>query len=280
MAGVNQIIYGSDYNAVQTKVRQVLGDGYPNYGDYGYGVSLTSSPVSSTATIYGADWNNLIADVKTAYVHVNGANYSGYTSSVSGNISYANLNNANVAIDSALASRTSVNAGQITQTSAYSRSFTSAWSSSISSDVTFTFASATAARYFFNAGGTLLFQGTYAYGSATAQNDAWSQLMTDFSYTINRAEWYALQTSGNGYVPYTLSNDVNVGAVYRVNTVNVTSAVVTSTAIQFTVAYNDSHVGTGGGPDSVDGTIGFRVYQNNPNFSSYNPSYAHAGSGY
>ena len=172
------------------------------------------------------------------------------------------------------------NAGQITQTNSYSRSFTTAWSTSIFSDVTVTFASATAARYFFNAGGTLRFQGTYAYGSATPQNDAWSQLMTDFSYSINRTEWYGIQGVSNGTVRYTLSNDTNVGAVYRVNTVNVTAAVITANSVQFTVTYNDSHVGTGGGSDSVDGTIGFRVYQNNPNFSSYYPTYAHAGSGY
>jgi hypothetical protein len=41
MASVGTKIYSSDYNAVQIKVRRVLGDGYPygantTYPDYGY----------------------------------------------------------------------------------------------------------------------------------------------------------------------------------------------------------------------------------------------------
>jgi hypothetical protein len=53
MASVGTQIYSSDYNAVQIKVRTVLGDGYP-YGagtsnpDYGYGATLLSSPVDNT----------------------------------------------------------------------------------------------------------------------------------------------------------------------------------------------------------------------------------------
>jgi len=53
MASVGTRIYSSDYNAVQIKVRTVLGDGYPygpgtSYPDYGYGATLLSSPVNNT----------------------------------------------------------------------------------------------------------------------------------------------------------------------------------------------------------------------------------------
>lgn len=52
MASVGTQVYSSDYNAVQVKVRTVLGDGYPFgvntiYSEYGYGATLLSNPVTN-----------------------------------------------------------------------------------------------------------------------------------------------------------------------------------------------------------------------------------------
>ena len=52
MASTGTRVYSSDYNAVQVKVRTVLGDGYPYgvntvYSEYGYGATLLSNPVTN-----------------------------------------------------------------------------------------------------------------------------------------------------------------------------------------------------------------------------------------
>jgi len=284
MAGVGQIIYGSDYNIVQLSARRVLGDGFLSGGDHGYGVTLSSSLVPANSVITAAQWNNLIYDINRAYKHITGSNYSGYTTSVNGNISYSNLSNASDAI--AYADTNRLTATEVTQTQVYSRSYSGAWgggNSGLNTSISISFASTEHARYFFNAGGTLRIQGTYSYGSATAQNDAWSTMMTNFSDTLNRTGWYAIQGVSAPIITYQLvGSQVGVGAAYVANYIWLTCTSISPTTIVYQVTYEDDHVGTGSptaGPDSVDGTIGFRVYQNNPDFSSYYPTVAYS-SGY
>lgn len=278
LSSIGSIIYGSDYNTVQLKVRGVLGDGQPySYGTYGYGHSLASSLVNATDIITQLQWNNLIADVNTAYVHITGGNYTGYTASVgAGNILVSNLNNADDAMNYALTNRLTVDSTQQTTTAGiYSRSYGSTWgggASGISSDASFTFASANAARYFFNAGGKLTFHGTYAYGSATPQNNAWNDLMTRFTYVVDYAEWTYIQTH-NAPSFATLTG----GTPYAANYVSVTTPSVTSNAVQFHVLYEDDH--TSSWADAVDGTIGFSLTRNAPNFTSYQPTLSYV-SGY
>jgi len=284
MAGVNQIIYGSDYNTVQLSARRVLGDGFLSGGDHGYGVTLASSLVPALSVITAAQWNNLIYDINRAYKHITGSNYTGYTSTATGNISYANLSYASDAI--AYADTNRLTATEVTQTQVYTKSYTGTWGgggTGLTTAFTITFASAEYARYFFNAGGRISLQGTYSYGSAVPQNDAWLSMMSQFSTFLNRAGWYNIQSVSAPFIVYQLTGGTaGVGAVYTNNYIWLTVTSISSTSITLSVKYQDDHVAQGVpdlGPDYVDGTIGFRVYQNNPDFSSYYPSIAYS-SGY
>jgi hypothetical protein len=284
MAGVGQIIYGSDYNTVQLSARRVLGDGFLSGGDHGYGVGLSSSLVSPSSQITASQWNNLIYDINRAYKHITGSNYSGYTTSVNGNISYSNLSNASDAIAYADANR--LTATELTQTQVYATSYSGGWGAGaqLSSSFSITFASAEYARYFFNAGGTLRIQGTYSYGSASPQNDAWATMMSSFSTSLTRDAWYSIQSiSSPPFITYQLTGgQAGTGSAYTNNYIWLTVTSISPSRIVYLVNYQDDHVGTGSptpGPDYVDGTIGFRIYQNNPNFSSYYPTVAFS-SGY
>lgn len=280
MAGVGQIIYGSDYNTVQLSARRVLGDGFLSGGDHGYGVTLASSLVPANSVITVGQWTNLIYDINRAYKHITGSNYSGYISSLSGTdiISYANLSYASNAISYADTNR--LTATELTQTQAYLRKYSGSWSTTLTTAFTVTFASAEYARYFFNAGGTIRVRGVYSYGSAVPQNDAWSTMMDGFNPTLNRASWYNIQSVSAPYIVYQLTGgDAGVGSSYTNNYVWITATSISSTSITFSVKYQDDHVGIDGGPDYADGDIGFIVYQNNPDFSSYYPSIAYS-SGY
>ena len=82
MASAGSIVYGSDYNAVQIKLREVLGDGYP-YGpqvyppsaannanrSYGWGQTMASSLINPSDLVDDQQWLNLITDSDTAYRH-------------------------------------------------------------------------------------------------------------------------------------------------------------------------------------------------------------------
>ena len=70
------IIYGADYNAVQTKIRGVLGDGNGYASDYGYGQSLSSSAVAADSVINHTQWGYLFSDIDKAYTHQTNVAYS------------------------------------------------------------------------------------------------------------------------------------------------------------------------------------------------------------
>jgi hypothetical protein len=79
MASVGTRIYSSDYNAVQVKVRTVLGDGYPygvgtSYPDYGYGATLLSSPVVNTREY---STSSVITDISTGSYSLSLASITG-----------------------------------------------------------------------------------------------------------------------------------------------------------------------------------------------------------
>jgi hypothetical protein len=70
MASIGSRVYSSDYNTTQIKVRRVLGDGYPygpgtNNPDYGYGITLLSSPVTNIREL---NTSTIIATASTGSV--------------------------------------------------------------------------------------------------------------------------------------------------------------------------------------------------------------------
>lgn len=68
MAGLGTKITATDYNAIQSKIKQVLGTGA---GDYGYGPDdvLVSSAVAAHQRITVTQWRNLRTDILKARTH-------------------------------------------------------------------------------------------------------------------------------------------------------------------------------------------------------------------
>jgi hypothetical protein len=272
MPNQGDIIYGTDYNTVQLKVRGVLGDGgaYWNNGSgdysYGYGYSVTCVQLSEHAIITALQWNDLLNDINTAYTHITGGNYFGYTSAVNNPISHVYLNDANNAINYAISNRLSVDpTRQSLNASAYSRTYDgdavpwgggSSYSpSGISSTFTVSFASADAARYYFNMGNYLRVFGTYSGDKDIPQNSYWNELMTKVMYKIDYNEWHYIQHNQSSSF-----TTIAGGSVYTANYVSISVSEVSSTSVKFTILYEDDH--TSIWSDSVTGTIGFNITEN------------------
>jgi hypothetical protein len=272
MPNQGDIIYGADYNTVQAKVRGVLGDGgiYWSNGSgdysYGYGYPVTCALVEPNAIITALQWNDLLNDVNTAYTHITGNDYIGYTSAVNNPISHVYLNDANTAINYAISKRLSVAATrQSLNANAFSNTYNgdavpwgggSSYSpSGISSTFTLSFASADAARYYFNRGNYLRVFGTYSGDNNIPQNGYWNELMAKVAYKIDYNEWHYIQA--NNASSFTT---ITGGSVYASNYVSITASEVTSTSVKFTVLYKDDH--TSIWSDSVTGQIGYKLTEN------------------
>lgn len=70
---VGDKIAANDYNTIQGKIALVLGTGS---GDYGYGQTVSSSPVSVNSKISTAQWSSLRSDILRAYQHQVGGDQS------------------------------------------------------------------------------------------------------------------------------------------------------------------------------------------------------------
>lgn len=153
------LIEATDYNGLAStssaNVAWVWGTGF---GDSGYGQSTTQiAAVSSTATITAVQWQGLFNIINRCLGHQGGTQIAG-----GGNINVAGdtityFSNVATAVTSINTNRLS-NAASGTTTTGSNFDVTVSGSSGLSSytvDRVVTFASADAARYFFNAGGRL-----------------------------------------------------------------------------------------------------------------------------
>jgi len=265
-------IYGADYNAVQTKIRGVLGDGNGYTSNYGYGQALSSSPVAANAVINHTEWNYLFSDIDKAYTHQNGVAYSVTNPSAGLTISKDHLNTFNTSCDTLLANRLTVNAGQLTGPTQIAQALrTTAWGAGATGiDAVVNVAlggSVRNAQYFFNQGGTIRINGYYAYGSATTQNDQWNQEMGELAKDIDYTVYNAIVASGNAYTQ--IYYNASFTGSYTANYITISAKTPDGGAsIDVYILYEDNHPSTW--QDGVDGTIG-------ATFSRYTVSGAFTG---
>lgn len=179
------VIVDDDYNTFVTgnaagtgdntvaNVNTVWGTGATTRG---WGQSGTISPVSAGNTITATQWANLLNRMNTL------SNHTGVSITAISNPSTGDTISAYTALQTnitnlfnqstyAAAQGTSLTTNGTTQT-------TSSWSATASTSKTFTFASANALRYFFNAGGQISIAFSRSGGTASAQNTAWTNLLT------------------------------------------------------------------------------------------------------
>jgi hypothetical protein len=152
------------------------------------------------------------------------------------------------------------------------------WRTTIECRVIVSFPTAEDARYFFNTGGQIKFSSTRTGGSNTDQNNIWSSFLQN---TVGLQGFGGnFPTSGlgdmNGGNFYRLRNnftspyyDVPSAGLYSLNRFKLWARTIDApnndnsaggaTSMEFLIEWVDDSIGTGGGPDQVDGTINLFV---------------------
>jgi len=184
MPGVGSRVRAADYNSIQGKVALVLGSGS---GNSGYGQALSSGQVSVGDQILVSQWNNLRTDLLKARQHQTGATESLTITSTSTIISEAIRLQFDDMADAVTANRLAVGGNQGTTENViapYQRS--AAWNGTLTHTCVMTFASADAARYFFNAGGNLQVSASREGGNAGSKNNTWTLMLSQMgTITMN-----------------------------------------------------------------------------------------------
>ena len=274
-------IEASHYNTFAGNVNTILGTGS---GDSGYGVSEIAT-VNVGDTITAAQWNSLLAGLQKCANHqgttiTNASN----TVSVGGNI--IPLSNLEADITLITTNRLTADAANMATDTGVTSARTSSWSGSVYHEFTVTFASAHAARHFFNSGGEIRFAASRSGGSSTDQNTDWTNLLSNAG-TVKFAEGATTYTGSGGTAASVGFDDLTTSyqqiftatgsGSYSANDWTIqakaNAAYESATVLTFKANFNDDHAAqtgnyTGGGlgsapnegagwtgADSVDGTL-------------------------
>lgn len=145
-------------------------------GDKGYGQTTLPvlSAVTAGQTVTATQWSTMLSRISSAASH-QGSSITSITSPVAGDTisAYAALSSN---ITTIFNNRLNATASGSTTTTNTQR--TTGWNTSVTFSQSITFASANAARYFFNAGGRVTLSWSRTGGSVNSQNTAISDLCT------------------------------------------------------------------------------------------------------
>lgn len=201
------LIEATDYNGFAASVNAVWGSGS---SDRGYGQSTTLSTVAATNTVTATQWATLIARIDSMRQHQSGT-ASGLTQPSTGD-TIAFVTNTNTQIGVIDTNRLSNNVG-VTQLATANASGSTGWTSNAVRECKFTFSSANAMRYFFNAGGTITCNTISSSFSGNTKSTNWDTIANGVSSTVtNSIFWNNLSTSN-----YTLTSGTGSGADYGSN---------------------------------------------------------------
>lgn len=283
---VNKIIQKADYNDIRTKVVNVLGSGS---GNSGYGQVVISSAVAEGTTVTINEWADLQTDILNATMHQTGIYDVTLTSvAIGGTIrsspTFQPYEQYNGIADTLVTNRFIVAATQsfTTTKGTTSRTWSATssptnWKVKIECNVTVAFTTATAARYFFNSGGEIRFSSGRSGGAASAQNIAWTSLLSTAGtqgFGGNKPGTGTTPMTGQNY--YRLTNTYTTAwyvaaasSPYTLNRYAIsarTPAVAdnstgTASTIEFLIEWFDGYLDPGptGPSDLVDGTITLAV---------------------
>lgn len=167
-----------DYNSIRSKVSSILGTGT---GQRGYGQTLNSTEVVSGNTITKAQWDALKYDIVNAKTHQDGTRPS-IVSIAAGEVVRLGPSDPNTSYDAIadqiVLGRFNIGVGQSVLTSVATQSFTGSFGVRAECTLTVTFGTTDQARYFFNSGGQIKILSSRSGGSATQQNNAWTNLLS------------------------------------------------------------------------------------------------------
>jgi hypothetical protein len=296
MADRGTQIFASEFVAIQDKAQSLLGTGA---GTRGYGQTVLSSDVFTGNAITKAQWDALRYDIINIRLHQDGVLPAIITLTDGAVIGYgASSPNTNydTLLETAIANRFQLAGNQSAISTKGTASTSSSWSSLASCDITVTFASAAAARYFFNSGGKVRITPSITGGSATSQVNAWITFLSSVGTrefgadTDPLVNYYTLTNSFQTYyqgsltTPYS-ANNFKLEAKTNVADNSAGTATILYLKATLTDNYTDSGAAFDPNPppgDSVDGTLSLVVsevkasgtMQPSGTFSVTSPSYS------
>jgi hypothetical protein len=274
-----QRIAATDYNAIRNKIVAILGTGS---GQQGYGQPIASSSVFAGNNITKSQWDLLRYDLVNAKVHQDGVLPSIVTIASGDFIGYGagypNTNYDSIA-EQAILNRFNIGAGQSVlslasmtgETAPGEISRTGSWTTQSQCTLTVTFSDANDARYFFNSGGKIRFTSSRTGGVTSAQNTAWTNLLSTTVGTVifgaqtpATANFYTLTTSYQQW--YTVSSSTPYSANFYgiealCNCTDPTNVNGTASVVTFRITWGDSYLDVDPTPpgDLVDGTLSLTV---------------------
>lgn len=239
-------VYLADYNAIQSVIAGVVNTYYGN--------AVSSSQLSGTQQITALGLDNLRVDIDRAYKHITGAT-AGLTDVYSGlSIGYGDWNAYKTAADYCETNKNTVHATQLSS-AAVSTSMTAAWNGSHVWTYTFTWPSADAANYWFNAGGSFSVDVSGDGSTGTSKDNDWQNniLNAIATQTYGNTQWDA----GTAIDVYEYGNV----SQYLENYCRIQITKTSTTVLTITVTVNDADTGdqTGLGP-AVDENVNTNAY--------------------
>jgi hypothetical protein len=265
---------GSGTTALASDVSNPYGTGVEIMGtgslSRGYGQTTFGTTKSVGDTVGANDFNNIRYDLLNASAHQNGSAAAlTLAGNVFGNIINTTDPNSFASYASTIDSdRFNCHSSRKTTAAAGTNSRTSSWVSAVSATYTLNFSSANQARWFWNGGGRIRIASSRTGGAASAQNTAWSNLLSSagtqefggaavYGWGTGSTSLYSVYSSA----PYASNN-------YTIS-VSLNAAIGSATAFNFVLSWNDPYVDpTPGEPpapeDIVDGTLSYSIELTNP----------------
>jgi hypothetical protein len=250
--------------------------------DKGWGQSSPITAVSAGATVTATQWATMFTRFTTVASQTNTTVTAIVNPTVGDTI--AVKNNFSTNLSSCFTNRNNAAGVGSTITASGVATRSTAWATALTATHTITFADANSARYFFNAGGRITWNGARTGGTASSQNTSWTDLLTACG-TINTTTGTSTQviagtsytgttkTGGSGspltlltttgFYDLTTSNQevfkqLSSTYLYTTNFVSINvlanAAAGSATVITITVRFDDSH-STYEPSNTVDGTL-------------------------
>jgi hypothetical protein len=263
---------GSGDNNV-ANINTVWGSGT---SDKGYGQTSTLAAVSAGATVQATSWANLVAR-NTSLANHQGSSITSITQPTAGNTISA-FTALSTNITTTFNNRN--NAAGSGSDSTVTSSSTSGWNNSATLSKTFTFSSANAYRYFFNAGGMIRISWSRSGGTSSDQNTTWTNLLTASgtlvltgaaaSKSIAGTSYTGLTKIGGSGTPTTLVTTEGAYALnstpslnfkqvpsapYGANEIEVSYSTTSTVITIYTDLSDDYAPPDPASPDNIDGTL-------------------------
>ena len=262
MAGSGTTALATDVSTPANTGLNVMGTGSLSRG---YGQTTFGASKNVGDTITANDFNNIRYDLLNASAHQNG---SAVALSLAGNITGGTINSTDpnafipyaATVDS---DRFNCHSSRKSTASAGNNSRTSSWASSVSTVYTLNFTNADQARYFWNGGGRIRFASSRTGGAASAQNAAWSSLLSSAgTQEFGGAAVYSWGTGSTSL--YSVSSSAPYASNTYAISVSLNAAIGSATAFNFVITWSDPYVDPSPGnppapEDIVDGTLAYTV---------------------